>query len=216
MSRRKMDMKAEQALARFLDQNLYEELRKEGHFSSIHRADQYEQQVSGIDVTMTYKADSVYIDEKAALYYINQDLSTFAFELSYQNRGEERLGWFLNDQLKTTHYLLLWPDARTSDLSAIQAEDFTVVDALLISKAKLKAYLEPIGLDDHTLLECARILRQHKVSGRQSIPQPGMSIYVSSSGKYSEAPINLVIKKYILRQIADAHYCITPNGFTRV
>lgn len=216
MSRREIDMKAEQALAQFLDKNLYSGLRSEGHFSSIIRETDSRRQKNGIDVSMSYRKVPIYIDEKASLYYINQNLPTFAFELTYRRHGKDWLGWFLNDQLKTTHYLLLWPNANTSELAVIQADDFTTVDALLIRKSRLKEYLEPIGLDDHTLLECTKILRQQGVIGRQSIPQDGMSLSVSDPAKYSESPVNLVINKRILLDLADAHYRITAKGFHRL
>jgi len=62
----------------------------------------------------------------------------------------------------------------------------------------------------------AKIVREKRFVGRQSIPQDGMYLYASDSRQYSEAPINLVIRKSLLIQLSDMRYRITPAGFQRL
>ncbi|MBR6574222.1 MAG: hypothetical protein IKK61_04450 [Clostridia bacterium] len=216
MTQREIDMHAEQALAKFLDVHLYRELLNEGNFISFQRITSIAQQKQGIDVIAKTDNSVAYIDEKAQLHYINKTLPTFAFELEFLLDGRAIEGWFLNDNLKTTHYLLLWPNARTTDLSRISSEDFTRVEGMMISKAKMKRYLEDMGITIPFLQEITRILRQRKLTGSQKTAFDGIKFFVSPSSAYSENPVNMVISKRVLMRLADAHYTITQEGFSRI
>ena len=214
MNKRAIDMRAEKELASFLDVHLYPELLDKKGFSSFKRITDKAIQQRGIDVVGKTAAAIANIDEKAQLHYINNNLPTFAFELSFLLRGEEVTGWFLNDRLETTHYLLLWPNAKTAELSRIKSSDFTVVYGAMISKVKLKRYLSSIGLDSATLLQINSALRRNKtsISFKDSLYD---GIAFSYSASYLEAPINIVIKKPILASIADVQYTITPENLIR-
>ena len=78
-SRKRTDMAAEAELAAFLDLYLYQPLLQEGHFISIKRQQDRNQQLLGIDVEAETKNRKYRIDEKAQLYYINKDLPTFQY-----------------------------------------------------------------------------------------------------------------------------------------
>ncbi|MBR3691862.1 MAG: hypothetical protein IKL89_04080 [Clostridia bacterium] len=216
MSQREIDMHAEQALAKFLDDHLYRELLKEEKFASFQRVTSIAQQKQGIDVIAKTGASVAYIDEKAQLHYINKTLPTFAFELEFLLDGRAMEGWFLNDDLKTTHYLLLWPNARTTDLSRISSEDFTQVEGMMISKVKMKRYLNTIGITTPFLKEITRILRQRKLTGPQKTAFDGIKFFVSPSTAYSENPVNMVISKRVLITLTDAHYVVSQDGFRRI
>lgn len=216
MSRRNIDMHAEGALAEFLDAYFYNQLLGEGLFSSIERIHDADTQKSGVDVRASYRGSTINIDEKAQLYYINKNLPTFAFELEYLHQGTPRLGWLLKETLLTTHYFLLWPSATTTKVEQLRMTDFTEIDGLIIQKDKLLQYLANQGLDSRTLRTAAKIVREKRVVGRQSIPQDGMYLYASDSRQYSEAPINLVIRKSLLIRLSDMRYRIAPAGFQRL
>ena len=216
MSRRSIDMHAESALADFLDKYFYSRLLDEGLFSSIERIQDIDMQKSRVDVCASYRGSTIYIDEKAQLYYINKNLPTFAFELEYLHQGTLRLGWLLKETLLTTHYCLLWPSATTTRFAELRMTDFTEIDGLIIQKNKLLQYLANQGLDSRTLRTVAKLVLEKRVVGRQSIPQDGMYLYASDSRQYSEAPINLVIRKSLLMRLSDMQYRITPGGFQRL
>ena len=215
MTQREKDMRAEKELAKFLDEHLYYELLKEGRFVSFERVTDLTSQKQGIDVIGRTENAIAYIDEKAQLHYINQSLPTFAFELEFLWQGKAMKGWFLNDSLRTTHYLLLWPNATETDLSLITSDDFTTVEGMMISKEKLRNYLDGIGLTDDLLLEATTLLHQQGVSGPRKTAYDGIKFYMSPSTTYSENPINIVINKRILTSLADAHYLISRQGFRR-
>lgn len=208
-------MHAEQELSKFLDEHLYQELLKEGKFTSFERVSDIEMQKQGIDVIGQTEDNKICrIDEKAQLHYINHTRPTFAFELEFLLSGQAFEGWFLNNGLETTHYLLLWPNARTDKLEQIVSDDFTNGEGMMISKRKLKKHLESIGLSDEFLEDKTKQLREHGASGSQKPFCDGIKLYVSST--YPENPINLVISKRILAQLADAHYMISQHGFSRI
>ena len=215
-SRRSMDMTAEQELASFLDSYLYKPLLEEGRFSSIVRIDDVDMQLKGVDVEATTPTHVARIDEKAQLYYINKDLPTFAFELQFLKGTSRYTGWLLNDELLTSHYLLIWPRATTDKVNDLKRDDFTELDALMVSRRRIHDFLDRNGFSSDVLVHTANSLRQQGRIGRVNTNRSGIYYYVSDSRKYAEAPINLVIGKHYLLQLADAHYKITRDGFERL
>lgn len=211
MSRRDMDMRAEEELSAFLDTYFYANLLDEGKFESIERVHDNAMQKRGVDVVAKTDCKTYHIDEKAQLYYLNKALPTFAFELDYLSRGQRRIGWLLNDELLTDYYFLIWPFAQEVDLRLITKDDFTALDCLMLNKKKLLSFLEQCGLNKRYLQEQVKTLRKNECEGKQPTGIKGVYFYVSSSSKYSEAPINLVIAKNILIELSDAHYEITKE-----
>jgi len=215
MTQREKDMRAEKELSKFLDEHLYYELLKEKKFVSFERVTDRAMQRQGIDVIGKTSDAEAYIDEKAQLHYINQKLPTFAFELEFLWQGKAMEGWFLNDSLKTTHYLLLWPNATETDLALITSDDFTTVEGMMISKSKLRNHLDNIGLTDDLLHKITALLHQQGIGGPRTTAYEGIKFYMSPSTTYSEQPINIVVSKKILASLADAHYLISKRGFRR-
>jgi len=215
-SRRGADMAAEAELASFLDEYLYAPLLAEGHFETIRRVFEKEQQLKGVDVVVSTGKTIGNIDEKAQIYYVNKNLPTFAFELQFLKYGEVIEGWFLNDRLCTDYYLLIWPQATTDNIYELTKDKFTCLDALMISKNKLRMRLEELGLSKEVLTNKAVELRRNRAYGKTATGHKGIYYYLSDSRKYVEAPINIVISKSILQEIASAHYAVTPKGFKRI
>lgn len=216
MSRRRLDMQAESELATFLDDYFYSRLINSGELTSAQRITDIETQREGIDVIVSKNSWQALIDEKAQLYYINNGLPTFAFELGFLLDGRETIGWFLNDELRTDRYFLLWPNATTSDLKRLTAKDFTAVYGLMIKKKSVQQYLQGIGLSKEHLLRKLHQLRASGTVGKHPSGNSGVYYYVSDPNLYSESPINLVISKKILKNIASAAYNIKPDALERL
>ena len=216
MSRRRLDMQAESELARFLDVCFYSRLIDSGELSSAQRITDIEMQREGIDVIAKKNGWQALIDEKAQLYYINNVLPTFAFELGFLLDGHETIGWFLNEELHTDRYFLLWPNATTSDLEHLTAKDFTLVYGLMIKKKSIQQYLQNLGLSKEHLLKRLHQLRADGDIGKHPSGNSGVYFYVSDPSQYSESPINLVISKKILKSIASAAYNIKPDALERL
>lgn len=216
MSRRTIDMHAESVLAEFLDAYFYDQLLDKGLFSSVERIHDADTQKAGVDVRARRGSAIINIDEKAQLYYINKDLPTFAFELEYLQQGVPRLGWLLKETLLTTHYFLLWPFATTTKVSQLKMTDLTAVNGLMLQKRRLLQYLESLGLDNRTLRAAAEQTRKDGTVGKRSISQDGIYLYASDPGRYSEAPVNLIVRRSLLTQLSDRQYRITPNGSQRL
>lgn len=101
MSNFNSDRYKEKIISKYLN-NVYEK----NNFN-YERCDDLINQHSGIDLILTYKNSKYYVDEKSQTNYINKDLPTFTFELSYLSYDEIKTGWFLDDFKKTTHYFLI-------------------------------------------------------------------------------------------------------------
>lgn len=213
-TRRKEDHSAETQLALFMDKYLYNRFPTGNAFSTIRRVHDEQGQRSGIDVEFTGADGRVYyVDEKAQLHYLNQNLPTFAFELLSFQKGYDTVGWLCNAKLKTDFYMLIWPFATQDDYNGITFDRFTKADCLLIQKQKILKMLASSGLTVERMLSDARCIR---ASGRKGkIPIDGIKgiyYFASYPKKYQEAPINIVISKPKLKDIAQRRYIVTPDS----
>lgn len=218
MGRWKQDLRVEQEFAAYMDRYCYPRLKGEKGFSSVERVRDVERQKEGIDVILKTKKAEILVDEKAQSYHINQNLPTFAFELSYLAvDGTERVGWLLNDTLLTTHYFLLWPFAREPARGRrLQMEDITLLDCLVIEKAALLSMLAGLELTAERVWAALPELRRAEHWGKYPTGQPGIYYYVSDPERYAEEPINLVIAKSRLRNVAAMEYEVRPEGLKRL
>ena len=215
-SRRNEDLSAEAQLSIFMDLYLYDRFPTSNLFSSIRRITSKEEQLNGIDVEFIGTDNKVYnVDEKAQLYYLNQNLPTFAFELVSYQKGFDTIGWLCNPNLKTDFYMLIWPFATTNTCKEIRWEQFTKVECLLIQKQKILKLLADNGLTINRLKADAASIRASGKVGK--IPIQGLSgIYYFASNPlhYKEAPINIIISKQKLTEIAQRKYVVTPEQIT--
>lgn len=213
-SRRSSDMSAESQMGRFLDEYLYKNFPHGESFSRIERISSKEEQLAGIDVRFTDKKGIVYnVDEKAQLYYLNKDLPTFAFEIRYLREGEERIGWLCNKTLLTDFYLLIWPFAKQDTPKGIRWDQFTRADCLLIEKKALLTELKARGLTIEKMLEDTRRIRADRHVGKVPISDE-MYYFASDPQRYRESPINIVIRKSLLKKIAVGQYIVMPNDIS--
>lgn len=212
-SRRDEDMSAEAQLACFMDKYLYSNFPNNEAFDNIRRIDDKREQLNGIDVEFIGKDGKHYcVDEKAQLYYLNQDLPTFAFEILFKRNGYDTTGWLCNDSLKTDLYMLIWPFATQDTPKGITWDKFTKADCLLIQKKRLLKMLSDKGLSIEEMLDGARRIRRSGKTGKIPIAGlRGIYYYASNPQRYREAPINIVISKNILNEIAQRRYIVLPE-----
>lgn len=213
-SRRHDDLSAEAQLAYYMDKYLYTHFPNGNSFSSIRRIHDKEEQLSGVDVELIGTDGKVYcVDEKAQLYYLNKNLPTFAFELLFKRGNNDTTGWLCNPTLKTDFYMLIWPFATQSSCKGIRWHQFTKADCLLIPKKRLLKTLADKGLTVEKMQADAKAIR---VSGQiGKIPIPGLRgiyYYASDPNSYREAPINIVISKSLLLDVAQRRYIVTPES----
>ena len=211
---RKEDHSAEAELALFLDKYLYDRFPTGSSFSSIRRVQNEQEQKMGVDVEFIGNDGRVYcVDEKAQLHYLNKNLPTFAFELLSYQKGYDTIGWLCNPKLKTDLFLLVWPFATTDDYQGITWNQFTRADCLLIQKQKVLRLLASKGLTVERLLSDARRIRLSGQKGKIPIPGiKGIYYYASYPRKYQEAPINVVVSKALLNEIAQRRYIVTTDS----
>lgn len=232
ISTKKDDMTAEQQLAKYLDIYLYNRLPE--HFKNFTRISDKVYQMQGIDFTIDYDDNgSHFIDEKAQLHYMDICLNTFAFEINFIGRDDFlHDGWLFNHDLKTDAYMLIWPQEtvyhkaiisidkkyrRTkirNILKSLDFNDFETVECYLIKRDSIKGFLEDNGWDEQRIFDKADELR----AKRQFYKSPAddnidsFYFYFSSPDIYQEAPVNIVIRKNVLRRLAYKRFIVKKSG----
>lgn len=222
-SLRSTDMQGERIIKQFLINNFYERIRNNKILNRVigyESIDDIDLQMQGIDTYLFFNdGRRAAIDEKCALKYINTGLSTFAFEIQWQRHGKSTEGWFINDRLQTDIYFLMWLkgqpkyDSNTmlelteyNYIRNMDVSDLTSIELYAISKRKLHEYLGSIGLTKSQME--AKAFEMIKKGIKQQEFMEGIKFYYSSY--LAEKPINLVIKKSILRRMAVV-FEITPS-----
>jgi len=178
------DLSKEQLLSKFID-NTYSKFLKNYHFERIS---ELKQQLKGVDLTFTHKVlGYVYhIDEKAQLDYLNEDLPTFAFELSYLKHGKEKMGWLFDAKKKTDFYALI---------TAIFEDEgeFSSCKVTLVNRKKLIALLLDYGFDAQNAQNHRLANRHGKIELDCLHAKTEGYLYHSKNNK-AEQPLNLVLK----------------------
>ena len=222
-SKRKEDMRAEQELATFLDKYFYRRLKESTTDLHCIRHNEELAQKAGIDVAI-HSSDSptMYVDEKVSIYYRNGMIPTFAFEVNSIQRklGKRIPGWLVNDDLKTTHYLLVWANVKCDnktlkmkEVKDITEDEFTIVEALLISKKKITEYLDSKGYTTEKIIEKANDILAKGTPKNTYVGQ--RNFHFCYSTHLAEKPINVVIQRRKLLELASRAYYIGQDGLAR-
>lgn len=189
------DLAKEQRLAPLLDQN-YKNHLAHYHFRRITRL---EEQLTGIDVIFTHKATGkdYFIDEKAQLDYINEDLPTFAFELSYYKNNVQKEGWFYDENKKTDFYALV---------TAIYDDGgyfFSSCKITLVNRKKLQFALNEKGLSSSFFAN----QKHDEVHGKtclNTLNERKEGYLFRSYKNKAEKPLNLILRLEWLLEIGVA------------
>lgn len=226
---RNQDMRAEQCLGEFMDAYFYSQLRsKSGKALRFTRMSDRESQLDGIDVCIESEGRKMLVDEKASIYYSNIMIPTFAFEIDSIQEGhiEPVPGWFINDELQTEYYMLIWPNIKCvrqgdywvrKDIRNLEKDDFTIIEAMLVRKADIRDALEKRGFNKKRFIEYARKIRnscsKEEVKKEEKLAD---GVKIAFSGQLAEKPINLVIQKRLLKELAQGVYLISSDGYATI
>lgn len=206
------DSRAESQLGIFMDNYLYSRVAGKCNITSYERVSNKVLQKSGVDIILHTNKKDFYLDEKSCLQYINRGIPTFAFELCYSGK----VGWFLKDGLLTDIYCLIWPNAGVTDLSKINSEDFNKLDIMLVPKKNLKEYINSY-ISDSELLKAAFQAAEGALDwpsdekGRLYMPSNNR-LYLMATKHLYEKPVNLIIRKDILREVCSREMTVTKEA----
>ena len=187
----KNDLSKEIILGKYLDK-IYSEKFK-GY--KIERITDLDLQHQGIDLVISKNDIQYFIDEKAQLDYINTELPTFAFEISYLKNGVEKKGWLFDNDKKTQKYFLI-TGIFLNNLEDIK-EGFKSCSIISVDRAKLINLLENRGLTHTKIQEMNLEIRggtnQNAIPIKELNAKNEGKFYFSKNNK-AEQPINLVLK----------------------
>lgn len=180
----KSDLKKEQLLTKLIDKIYASKLK---HYS-FERVKDLNEQYKGVDVVFKHKSKicSYFIDEKAQLDYINEDLPTFAFELSYLKNTIEKKGWLFDEKKKTDFYALI---------TAIFLDDgeFTSCKITLVNRKKLLKKLDELNFKKTDLQNYRSVYNHGKIVLDQLNQKKEGYLFLSSKNKIEE-PLNLILR----------------------
>jgi hypothetical protein len=187
----KSDLEQEKILSRYLD-SIYRE--KEIVFERIFDLNQQHQ---GIDVKVFHNSTEYLVDEKAQLHYINSDLPTFTFELSYIKDNILKEGWLFDSAKHTQYYFLITGIYLKEDKTELKThDDIDKLKITSVNRTKLIKHLAAIGLNQERLMEYDKYLRKTNSYGQNDITE--LSKYSEGLIYYTkhlvEKPINLQLR----------------------
>lgn len=191
MSTFKLDLNKEHILSEYLDR-LYKSKK-----IMFERIDDINKQHQGIDVIIQHKAKDYFIDEKSQLHYLNKDLPTFTFELSYLNKnGKLKEGWLFDAHKLTQYYFLvtgIFLKENKTELTDLQ--DIQSLKITSVNRKKLIKLIEALGLSKYNLNAYDNDLRTQDSYGKNTIPELNKKnglIYFTEH--LAEKPMNLQLK----------------------
>lgn len=179
---RKEDEKMANIVSSFLEQYFYKDVE------SYEKVEDRERQLQGIDVIFFYNGKQYICDEKAAIRYINKNLQTFAFELSFLGKGDRLIdGWLISETKKNNSFLCIWIDKADSDILEL-VDDIRELEIALIDKGRLIDYLKDIGWTIGKLNKKAEKIRNNDKEYCGDINKHGCKFY--GSRYLAEQPVN--------------------------
>ncbi len=201
------DSHGEKILGNFLDRFLYKKLGIE----CFERHQSKDNQYLGLDVTFKRNGTMYLVDEKAALHY-TKGLNSFALELHYKMKNDQKEGWLFDERKKTTHYLLAWPIRKEVDLKDLELNDILRVEVMLVSRQSLIQELQQQYnlTPDKIKNQVKHILREDDVSemNEQLKEENIHHMRYSLSKQFREQPVNLVVNKEVYKSLAEFHFKI--------
>lgn len=215
----KADKKFEETVMKYLETqtNILQELNSQGYVQDL------ETQKKGIDFIGNYKGKEIKVDVKSIA---TNDFKTFCFELA-GNVHSGQIGWLLNPNIETDYYLLTYHDVLDFGSNYKEAKHHMTIEninetvAYLISKEAIKKTIQK-HLKSNNLQKVVDQIRNYgpqfknwrksvrfKVSNNSVYPYDkndwkGVNyVYPTLSPQLYEQPINVVINRELLEEIAE-------------
>lgn len=203
-SNRKEDSRLEIVVNEFLDDYF---ISKE--FDKSRWVVDKEGQLKGVDIYLTSERkglNEAKVDIKSAVTCSTRYLPTFSLELSFIGRqGGEKTGWFLNDELDTEYYLLIYPRSQKYYTEMELKDDIDYIDYYLVKKDDLVKFFESRGYDKERLKKVSDDMREEyaKTGGNKlSWDSDSENFHFVLSGKLAEKPVNAVVKRQVYEKYA--------------
>lgn len=175
-------------------------------------------QCAGVDITALTSEGRWHIDAKvqASPRYLNHPTETFSQELEFTNRrGERQVGWAMNSDLLTTHYLFGWVHVCKVPEGAYcmhPAQEIGNIELMLVEKTKLhELFPKPA-----TLLAYQYILEdesEDELERTGKYPDRVRHEFSADArlvltNNLAERPLNLVCSKRLLARAAVMHFSV--------
>ena len=205
MTLRTEDNKSERAVSEFLDLNFYPSM-----VQNMQRFKEAEMQIKGVDVSFDLgDIREALVDEKAATHFVNKDIPTFAFEIDFiGSDGKLKQGWLTDENKLTQYYLLSWVWAEKD--RSFASSDITKLELVLIERSKVLSLLLAYEVDVARLGRIARHLRENGLLGPR-FKKRGRPFYFNLTSHLVEKPINVIIHKRKLIELAEIHQFVKPS-----
>ena len=197
---RTADTNGEAAVAAYLDKYFYPK-----YCQNTERKSDKASQLAGVDIIFDLaNQQHLMTDEKAMLHYINKNIPTFAFELSFLNiNGKLSQGWLFDSTKRTAYYLLTWITAKKD--KHINCDDIIALEIIIVSREAIIKMLQRHNFDKVSILQKAQNIRDNNEI-RQSGKTQGQPFYFFFTEFLAEKPINVIIHKAELIRLATAHF----------
>lgn len=188
---RSKDILIEKAAASFLDEYFYSKAALASGVE-FRRTSDKDEQLRGVDVVY----GKFRLDEKVKIKgYINRILEYPSFELSFVNRsGRVQVGWVADKNRETDYYVFIAVFADIEDEYQLTKDNIKKLNLLFVKKEDLFMH---IANSESKVWEDS--LRLRKSSFIDRIDYPHDEFYLKMSRKFSESPINIVYRRYVLK-----------------
>ena len=160
-------------------------------------------------------------------------MKTFAFEINsiQKDYGEPIRGWFVSNNSETDWYHIIWPRAKVNNPNSVK--EILYFDTAMINKETLK---KKVASDLHTtpteinnkLLSYAESIRngtidddldavqENNSKNKKYIIKEAQNYSLCYSFKLPEKPINILIDRKELNNIATHIFRVTHDGYSQI
>lgn len=185
---RKKDSRLSEQVGMFMDEHFYSKLGEKWR-----RVTDGELQKRGVDVEF----GNCNIDEKVKVKdgYLNKILEYPSFELSFVNRNLKRQnGWFIDGNSLTDYYAFISVYTDAKNEYSIENDNISRLVVLFVKRTEIMKYVLENNID---LGKDIKELSSYEMGER--IDHTGSGIHTKISMQFSEKPINMVVRREILR-----------------
>ena len=219
---RQSDHSGERIVHMFLTQYFYPLL-------GIFTEPDISQQIDGIDAICKLSGlgiyDEITIDEKCQLTRLNQTITnstTQCFEIMSKYRNAEESygpGWFSKDN-STQYYLFTYiTKCKTTNQNSLTIDSIDEMEAIFISKDKVKQLLRSNGITMRNLKDFALFMINQGVHTRYTNNKYYYDFWKNNRDMYlcysknnlGEAPVNCIIKWNTLKSVAEYVFSINKK-----